>query len=34
VRRVGGWCEMVTSLRAEDRPPLEDVTKQHSEDRD
>jgi hypothetical protein len=39
VRRVGGWCEMVASLRGwspgtEDRSPLEDVTKQSSEDRD
>jgi hypothetical protein len=38
VIRVGSWCEIVTSLRgrepgAEDRPLLEDVTKQ-SKDRD
>jgi hypothetical protein len=38
VRRVGVWCEMAASLReheprAEERPLLEGVTKQRSEDR-
>jgi hypothetical protein len=34
VRRVGGRCEMAASLGAEERPLLEDVSKQRSEDRD
>jgi hypothetical protein len=34
VRRVGGWCEMAASPEAEERPLLEDVTKQSNEDRD
>jgi hypothetical protein len=34
VKRVGVWCEMAASLRAEERPLLEDVTQQRSEDRD
>jgi hypothetical protein len=37
VRKVGGWCEMAASLRElksgkRERPLLEDVTKQGSED--
>jgi hypothetical protein len=34
VKIVGGWCEMDVSLGAEERPLLEDVNKQISEDRD
>jgi hypothetical protein len=39
VRRIGDWCEMAASLRGHEpgnreRPPLEDATKQRSEDRD
>jgi hypothetical protein len=34
VRRVGGWSEMAASQEVEDCPLLEDINKQHSEDRD
>jgi hypothetical protein len=33
VRSVGGWCEMATSHRAEERPLLEAALRQHSEER-
>jgi hypothetical protein len=34
VGRVGGWCEMAASPKAEERLLLEHVTKQRSGDRD
>jgi hypothetical protein len=34
VRRVGVWCEVAASPGAEERPLLQDVTQQRSEDRD
>jgi hypothetical protein len=34
IRRAGVWCEMVASSEREERPLLEDITKQRSEDRD
>jgi hypothetical protein len=34
VRGIGGWCEMAASLEAEERPLLEIVTKQSSEECD